>query len=279
MANKQSKVLTFVLMALLLVSVFFMQNSLAYFSDVDNVKSNEINVPFVSTKVVKANTTQLNLVEGEIDSYVLSATENTNYSISVSINSNYPAFLRTYIFSGYQTTMNSNLVLATNIYDVNYEENSDFITGYDDYYYYSSIIPAKTLTNIELCTFTADFSDDVYIDVQVIQANEYGLCNMWNETEESDQTNLNIRTSETLLVLNNTTLISKTNNNVYNITANSGDILQLRFTFPFTHEFISSEGNSNGDLSISLTQSKTINVTLKVLNSIDINYQIVVTIN
>lgn len=279
MANKQSKMLTFVLMALLLVSVFFMQNSLAYFSDLDNVKSNEINVPFVSTKVVKANTTQLDLVEGEIDSYVLSATENTNYSISVSINSNYPAFLRTNIFSGYQTTMNSNLVLATNVYDVNYEENSDFITTYDDYYYYSAIIPANTLTNIELCTFTADLSDDVYIDVQVIQANDYGLCNMWNETEESDQTNLNIRTSETLLVLNNTALISKTNNNVYNISANSGDILQLRFTFPFAHEFVSSEGNSNEDLTISLTQSKTINVTLKVLDSIDINYQIVVTIN
>lgn len=277
MANKQNKIITFVLVALLVVSVFFLQSSLAYFSDVDNVNSNEINVPFVSNKVVKANDLQVNLVDGEIDSYMLTASENTTYNITTSITSNYPAFLRVNVFSSFETTMASSWSVAKNIYNVNYDENN-FVTTYDDFYYYTAIIPANTATDISICSFTADFEDDVYIDVQLIQANAYGLCNMWNETTEGEP-NLEIRTSETLFVLGNSTLISKADNNVYSITASSGDVLQLRFTFPFAHTFICNEATSNADLSITLTESKTINVTLNVLDTFDINYQIVVTIN
>lgn len=158
--SKKKNLYIIAILSLLLVAVFCIQSSFAYFTDTDVIGSNQVNVPNI-TGVYKIGSTNMDLSAGETNVYTgKTSTTTSNNNLSVTITTNIPVILRFKVIVG--DTINDIAIDSTKF------EKTD-----DEFYYYKSLINASETISIGM--LNSQGNESVIVESSIVQGNYYGL--------------------------------------------------------------------------------------------------------
>lgn len=286
MEKFKGKNLILVCVAVVMSLFLLIQTSSAYFTGDDSVAGGDVAVPHI-TKTVYATPiggSQVAVTE-ENGTLSFTATADTTYTFTVSITTNIPVLVRAELKevnengeNFYEISYDSNWIANTNIYGKFYEVIPEEST-YDSYRYYKQIVnassSAQTLTigSVDLIN-----GEVITLTCSVVQANAYALTHMWVDGTPDNVDNLDNNYYETLVVYDGS-LVLPNSDGSYTVSGTSGNTLELRFAYPYSHLFAYNSTTSTGDVSITLSSSTTYNITLTILENIVINYTITVQVS
>lgn len=166
--------LIFVFTLFLLIMSVLLPITSAYFTDEDTISGGYINLPYVNTSVSFKNGTNSENANKSGQCYSFVATKE-EYDLKVSISSNIPVFIKVVSF----------LSLG----------GDNCITSDDFEYFYNGIVNKNvtntTTTEVTIGTISCAVGEEIEIEVEVVQANEFALNTMWQDKDSTILTTLN----------------------------------------------------------------------------------------